>query len=528
MLGGADNSYTVPASNRLAGGSYSWAPDQYYWAYAPIIMAVGHEGPPMGILGVGSGSSTMLPPLTTFSVGFAADAYEDDDVAGEAKDITVNDIPQSHTFDIVPDQDWMRLTITDLTAKYNIETDYSGMGDFHVRLYDSGFALMGDLGEGVSDYTFPATGLYYLQAYDSLALTGNYDISVYTTATPAGDSYETDDDYTQSSVIAVGTFDPPTQIHSIHTATDVDWIRFSVTDTSLAYMIGVERDWSSSEVELTLYEQDGVTPITSTTNSSLTYDAFAATGAYYVRIAPQIPGNTGWYEVFVCQAVADPFEVDDDHTQAGDIMVVTEPEGGPSNPWQEHTLHSATDEDWVRFLVMNPTEGYQVDVNEMWWANMVTEIYDQDGVSLLASGGEAVVYSGFPSAGYYYARAYSATGDKGFYYLRVLNVKPDQYEPDDGWMSAKEIEVYECHDRTLHDAADVDYITFNITDTLPMYRIDGDGALPITVTVYDTDGTTILAGPAVDEVFYTFPSPGYYYASYSSTGPTTNHLHVRP
>ena len=210
---------------------------------------------------------------------------------------------------------------------------------------------------------------------------------------PAGDSYEDDDAWADASTINPnGTL----QYHSIHVASDVDWVRFTLSDVA---SVVIEAAGSSGDTRMWLYAQNdpsnelqydddsGVglfSRIARTGNDSL--DA----GTYYVKVDEFANNATiGLYTITVTATSAptgDAFEADDAPWQASTIAT----DGSAVT----HSIHHPGDVDWVTFDlnfrsdVLIETRGSSGDTR-MWlygpnnWSTLV-EYDDDDGLGLFS------------------------------------------------------------------------------------------------------------------------------------------------
>lgn len=159
----------------------------------------------------------------------------------------------------------------------------------------------------------------------------------------AADIYEPDNTPAQATNILL---DSPPQLHTIHTASDVDWVRFFVSQTSDVKIetAGLEGDtemWlygPNSWTEERAYNDDGDLNLFSTIVETLT------PGQYYVKV-------TSWdmsevieqYTLVVERHVVeqDMYEPDDTPAQAKGIATTGFP--------QTRSLHVAEDVDWLTF-----------------------------------------------------------------------------------------------------------------------------------------------------------------------------------
>lgn len=112
------------------------------------------------------------------------DSYEPDNSFAEAKPITVDAPPQSHTLNIINDYDYMQVTLA-AGNNYKIETYFNFTStDTYLHLYDSGYHQLGsddDDGSGLYsriDFSCTTDGTYYIMARGYSGSTGDYLIDV--------------------------------------------------------------------------------------------------------------------------------------------------------------------------------------------------------------------------------------------------------------------------------------------------------------------------------------------------------------
>ena len=202
---------------------------------------------------------TATPGGTTPTIG-CEDRYEPDDTLGTAKEIVQN-TDQVHTFchnDSSKDRDWLFFPAVSGKLYTMLTKDLTGPVDTVITLYNSNGQALAENddyvpGQGLSsriDYTFSASGTYYLQVRDKRANGGlgyQYTVSLIstgqlpptTTTTPSPtfnpnaptvtttpgicrDAYEPDGVPETARNILIGT----TQHHSICPTGDADWVRF--------------------------------------------------------------------------------------------------------------------------------------------------------------------------------------------------------------------------------------------------------------------------------------------------------------
>ena len=218
-----------------------------------------------------------------FSTTSIQDSYEPDNTYYQAKTIKAGE-KQKHSIVPASDVDWVKFTLT-TTSSVVIETSGKS-GDTRMWLYDSRLNLVeydDDGGEGywsrISRELNPGTYYVKIDEYGNNNEINAYYISLEISQV-SGDSYEPDDSYYQASTISEGE----AQKHSIVPANDVDWIKFTLSSTSVVVIetsgtSGDTRMWLyDSSLKLIEYDDDGGVGYWSKITRKL------SPGTYYVKI----------------------------------------------------------------------------------------------------------------------------------------------------------------------------------------------------------------------------------------------------
>ena len=309
----------------------------------------------------------------------------------------------------------------------------------------------------------------------------------------AGDQYESDDTAATARTI---TTDGVAQTHSFHVGTDVDWVRFTLTQRSNV-TIQTSGD-AGGDTLLDLYGPNSSTTLVETDDddgvdlySQIVRNGTSAlaAGTYYVRVSEYGQNNTlSRYTLSVLATPAgDEYESDDTAATARTITT--------DGVAQTHSFHVGTDVDWVTFTLAatsHVTIATDGDVGgdtilNLYGPNSSTTLVesdDDDGVGLYSQ----IVRTGTNSlpAGTYYVRVseYLQNNTLSRYTLSVLAT--DVYEDDNVASRAATIATNgTVQNRSFHTGGDVDWVRF----TLPQSR---------TVTI-ETDG--IAGGDTVMELF---------------------------
>jgi hypothetical protein len=200
--------------------------------------------------------------------------------------------PQTHSIVPVSDSDWVKFNLTETTGVV-LETD-GPSGDTELWLFDDSLSQVdyddddgnGNFSRIVMDCASEPLepGLYYVfvSEYGNNQQILTYDILV--TGTPCGggpDNFEPDDTPAQAKWIYSGT----PQTHSLVPATDVDWVRFSLTGESGVIL---ETSGESGDTYMELFDSDmnSITADDDAGNNLFSYIARGCVppGTYYVKV----------------------------------------------------------------------------------------------------------------------------------------------------------------------------------------------------------------------------------------------------
>lgn len=432
-----------------------------------------------------------------------SDSYENDNTSGTSKLISIGST-QTHSLP-AGDVDWVYFDVT-TPGTYTIET--TGSGDTLIYLYNSSLSQLeyddddGDALNGKITRTLSA-GRYYLEVAGCFSTTAidTYGIKLSSVSSVAADSYENDNSRFTAKTIAVGT----TQNHTIHSSTDEDWVKFTVSADGFYSVIT-----SGGDTVLQLYSFEG---------QAFGYNDDRGNGDFGSAGVTQLYANTTYYArvtayggdiinysiTVAAGVVADAYESNSDGTRTGTTTTID------VNSAQVHTIHNSSDVDWIK---VNITEAgvymFMLGTSERDAGQMSLQLYDSSGNRLTVSScqkesGENPFIGGTISTpGTYYLRAAAANagtvaGEYAVYVSSVtttLAASADDYE-DDGWYeNAASISVGEAQTRSLNVfvsggeyCADTDWIKFTPTVT-GTYRVAvSNTTAPARMTVYAADET---------------------------------------
>jgi hypothetical protein len=345
-----------------------------------------------------------------------------------------------------------------------------------------------------------------------------YNFRITGTATPVGttsDSYEAsggDDTPATAKIISNGQ----TQNRSIHTAGNVDWIKFTVGGSGTANLV-LETDGVSGDTQMWLYG-----PNTSSTlvlngyNDDEGNGAFSrlacgvngmpatlSPGTYYVKITEY--NNDGAIAAYTLRAawtdigtsLPDSYEAGGGDDTPATAKIIS------NGQTQNRNIHAAGNVDWIKFTVggsgtanlVLETDGVSGDT-QMWLygpnnsSSQVTGGYNDDKpsswFSRLACGVNGMPATLSPGTYYIKITEYQNDGTIAAYTLRATwteipiggGITDDAYETDNTPGASKTISNGQTQNRNIHLAGNEDWIKFTV------------GANGANNVVIETDGTS--------------------------------------
>lgn len=399
-------------------------------------------------------------PLTAYSLTLSAatgltDAYEPDDHCNAARDIPANGAWQSHLFQKPQDQDWIRFAVK-AGQSFSLRTDNLGAGSKPVlRLYssctnalDRSAAL--ESANGQLQLNAPTDQSYVVQITNQdpnrYGADAGYDVQVLASDC-SGDDYEQDDVFTQATDVDVGA---PPRTYNTCPAGDQDWVRFAAQKDAI-YVLETAVEGQSADTVLTLYDQDGVTPLAANddfgySNGSRLIWQPTQNGVYYAMIRhhnPEASGVETAYAFRIREGVCAPDAGDGSDTGdngPGDALGLSA-DGSPQphNFCADPLSLDLGDQDWVRIQTLAggvyTLRATGLGVN----ADPVIEVYGPDGSTLVArnddagSGVGATLTFTSTAGGPYFARAIQFNshlfGDETQYQLAAFETPPPTPTP---------------------------------------------------------------------------------------------------
>ena len=371
----------------------------------------------------------------------SGDMYEPDDEPNYASQITAGST-QTHSL-TAGDTDWVYFTVTS-AGTYTIET--TGSGDTKMTLYQLNGQSLTQLAtnDDISSSNRNArisrslsSGTYFAEVtgYSSSTAISSYGIKLTassgsgSTTTVSADSYEGDNSRFTAKTIAVGA----TQNRSIHSASDVDWVKFTVANDGF-YSI----ETSGADTILELYSLEGQYFVRSDDkgNGDVGSRAVAqlyANTSYYAKVSSYGSKTFNYTLSLSSGIVADTFESNSDNSRTSTTTTL---EVGRE---QDHTIHTASDVDWMKVSITQAGAYiFTVFTSDRDAGKMNLEVYNSSGSKIGSQAGTNPYSYLNLSSGTYYVKVGSATSGvaSGMYKVAVSqsdlsNVEYDSYENDD-------------------------------------------------------------------------------------------------
>jgi len=397
----------------------------------------------------------------------AADAYETDDIPGQASVTAVGTRHGPHSIHTAGDVDYVTFTSTGVLDVVIETLGQPGGGDTTLALYDATETLLAsDNDSGVGTYsriTYDAlpAGTYYVAARED----GDGTIREYYIAVATGDDmdiFEPDSTFGQARTLSANNPHGP---HTIDPIGDVDFVTFTLgaeTDVTLETSGDSGGDtimylYNASETLLSTNDNSGEGSFSLIECSPL------AAGTYYVAVKESGEDATVPPYFITLSMLNDAFEPDNAYGDATPIAM--DDVQGP------HSIDPETDQDWVTFALtgttslMLETSGPSGDTVLYLYDASLTELEnDDDG----GDGYFSLIATELP-AGTYYAKVISYVGGEVVpeYYISLSEgTIGDAFEPDDTAGLANGLTPDVPHGpHSCFPDYDLDYMVFTLTGT---------------------------------------------------------------
>jgi hypothetical protein len=375
-------------------------------------------------------------PLAGYDLGIAAtggpaDVYEPDDNCATARDIRTDGTRQTHLFQAVGDQDWVKFTVNS-GETFSIVADNVGAGVSPlVSLYSScdqalqtscnsgNSWLKTVLAQGSQVQATAQTGqTYYAQVVNQnpnvYGPAARYDLAVRVIPCVA-DAFEDDDRAaTAREILTTGA----TQTHNTCPSGDEDWVRFTA-EAGTIYVLQTSNLGLAADTVLHLYDTDGVTELAHNDDygyllASRIIWQCSRDGIYYAKVHHHNPNASGAdtrYDLSIAKGRCTPDAYEPDNGALDARPLTTDGQPQDHNFCPDARLSGVGDQDWVRFAAVAGATYLIQAANLGLDSDTVLELYDRNGVTLLAAnddhgpGQASAISFTAPSVGTYYVRA---------------------------------------------------------------------------------------------------------------------------
>lgn len=352
-------------------------------------------------------------------VGLLPDQFENDSNASQAAPIVANaSNGLARTFDQQGDVDWLRFTLTDAS---DISVDASnGLGSaIGIELFDASLAPIGAQSTSALQASALASGDYFIRLTDLTPSMGPYipiayEVELTASAIVLPDQYENDNVLSDAKPIA----NAETQKRTFHQDGDIDWVRFTLANTSNVRIDTFDN--ANADIRVELFDSS-FQPIGGDTDSKLPTllkieVASLKAGDYFFRVTDRtisagpyqpIPYSVELSVVPVTLTGIQPDQFEDDNAsnkaQPIDRSVL-----------QTRSFHTADDNDWIRLILQKPQS---VSI-----ATMGTNLSDTQ-IFLYDSGLRRLGYSAnTPGVNTTHARLVTGTLAAGEYFVLINQI----------------------------------------------------------------------------------------------------------
>lgn len=386
------------------------------------------------------------------------------------------DVPGTfYTAVYVDDVYLTRWSTSDLLAGYYTHVDGYSLGKFSVGTHRI---------KVVTDYT----GLVSEVNESNNAYTTSFTVSQ-SSSSVYSDSYENDNSRFKAKTISVGQ----TQSRSIHTGSDEDWLKFTVASDGFYSIVT-----SGGDTILDFYTMEGQYCGSNDDRGNGNLGSFSvmqlyANTSYYVRVRSYGSKTFNYTVSLTSGVVADTFESNSD----GSRTTTTTSLSAGSSQW--HTLHSASDVDWIKVNITTAgSYALTVSTGDRDANKTRLEVYDSSGTRLAYMEGLNPYCYGDLDVGIYYMKVTSASGVAAGSYLAAVS----KNDTSDTSFDAYEVDDYS-------------YLAREITLSSSQTSVTQNRSL----TIYTTDSGTVI--PDTDWVKFTPTVTGLYRFSVSGTSAAT-------
>lgn len=323
------------------------------------------------------------------------------------------------------------------------------------------------------------------------------------------DEYEIDDADSQAKPLEFNT----PQRHSILPEGDVDWLTFTLTETTA---LRIETYGNDGDTRLWLYsESDSTTAITE--NDDGGENAFSkmalilSPGVYYVKVDEyydEWDEQDVIEEYYIVMNIVTPDELEADGSKENAVSMTSGME-------QYHNLYPQTDEDWLTFSLDSETT-VQFELEITGGGTQIQLLKSENGTLTEINSGNSSDYENYIllgatlSAGTYYLKVSKYGTDNWIpeYTIYFKTLQPDQHEQNDTPETAKAMIPGEVYRANMAPEGDMDWYRLNITEKtyviILSYLPEQTGY--IEMTLYDSSGM-IVESPYLNPPEINMPYP---------------------
>ena len=348
------------------------------------------------------------------------DAYEPDNSISQFTSLySPTYETQYHSLHNNADVDWYEMFAYPGDVIHCIST---GTTDTRAYLYDSNnnqLASDDDAGEGNNfhlSYLVPDLGQGWASYYLKVAgFSGAYGITTWLGYYP--DIYEPDNSATQYTSI-YPSYEVQEQEHSLEDNADQDWFMFHGVPGCIYKFIA-----TGSYRVIYIYHEDGTTELANqfAWDSDPLYFVPTVADNYKLKVIDNW-GYRGHYTFrYNYYANPDAYEPDESPTNYSTIDITS------TTQYQDHTLHTPTDQDWFRFYaIAEPGRDYTIS-SEGDYTDTIGYIYQDDGTTLVEWDDNSGTNNNFsfcfvpPYTGWYKLKVVGSEAALGTYQLRYFS-----------------------------------------------------------------------------------------------------------
>lgn len=369
--------------------------------------------------------------------------------------------------------------------------------DTYFTLYDTdGSTILRNTDNESWNWEFQQAGTYYVRVrnYSSTGL-GGFNVNMI-------DLGFDDNGDTIAEATPITTSAPI--VGNIETRGDHDYFAITIPNNHVYRF----EETTSTDVYFTLYDTDGTTVLRNTDNEAWNWE-FAGAGTYYIRIRHYSSTRVGPYNVTITDQ--GPDDHGDDAASATTIQTGQDITG---------RIETRGDRDVFSFTGQ---AGHIYQIEETTNTDIYQTLRDDQGNILRATDSESIRYEVSQDGVYKLEiRHYSSTRT-GNYTIKVTDLGLDDH--GDAPNEATAVMLPQTINGALETFQDRDVFAITTTQANQIIRMEETTNTDVTLTLYDTDGSTVLRSTTSEYINWQFPTAGTYYLSlrHNSTTRTGNY-----